>query len=65
MGQVLVSAIMDIEKDKQSILEKIRELMAQHHQKIESANVLTPDVKYRSEGYLEALYQVENVLINY
>lgn len=55
---------MNGQMDKQIILERIRELMAQHHEKIESATVLTPDIKYRSEGYLEALYQVENVVIN-
>lgn len=56
--------IMDSEKDKQSPLERVRELMSQHHEKIDSANV-SPEMKSRSEGYLEALYQVENVLINY
>lgn len=50
--------------DKQSILERVRQLMDQHHQKMDSASNVSNEIKSRSEGYLEALYQVENVILN-
>ena len=58
---------MDTKKDNYKLtpLERVRELMAQHHEKMDSANLLSPEIKSRSEGYLEALYQVESVLISF
>jgi hypothetical protein len=50
--------------DKQFVLKRVRELMELHHEKMDAHNPLSSETKSRSEGYLEALYQVENVLIN-
>ena len=49
---------------RKEIVDRIRELMDDQHEKMDKAKFVTPEAKSRSEGYLEALYQVENVLIN-
>lgn len=51
-----------IEKDK--LLAKIIELIDMQHDKMDGVTT-SPDLKAKSEGYIEALYQVESLIINW
>ena len=50
--------------DKKELLESIAEMIADNHNKIE-ARMVTKETVHRLEGYLEALYQVENLILNW
>ena len=42
----------------------IRELLEVRHEKMDGVT-LTPDMKAKYEGFIEALYQVESLIINW
>ena len=50
--------------DKEKVLAKIRYLIAQQHNKMDGV-ITSPDLRSKSEGYIEALYQVESLIINW
>lgn len=50
--------------DKKELLEHIAEMIADNHNKIE-ARMVTKETVHRLEGYIEALYQVENLIIHW
>jgi len=50
--------------DKEQLLSKLMDLIAQQHDKMDGVTV-SPDLKAKSEGYIEALYQVESIVINW
>lgn len=50
--------------DKGQLLAKIREMIEQQHDKMDGVTVC-PDFKVKSEGYIEALYQIESLIINW
>ena len=50
--------------DKKELLEHIAEMIADNHNKIE-ARMVTKETVHRLEGYLEALYQVESLILNW
>ena len=51
--------------DKRILLERISEMIFDRHQKIDDAGIITDKVKAKSEGFIEALYQVENMINNF
>lgn len=50
--------------DKERLLSKLVELIAQQHDKMDGATT-SPDFKAKAQGYIEALYQVESIVINW
>jgi len=56
---------MDNGINKQDLLNKISELIFEKHQKIDDANVVASETKAHAEGYIEALYHIENILIKW
>ena len=50
--------------DKEQLLVKLLEMIGEQHDKMDGVTV-SPELKAKSEGYLEALYQVENLIINW
>lgn len=56
---------MDISISKSRLLGRIVEMMERQHGKIDSAGTLTQATKDKSDGHLEALYQVENLILNW
>lgn len=50
--------------DKEQLLKKIIGMIDQQHNKMDGVS-LTPELKAKSEGYIEALYQVESLIINW
>lgn len=55
---------MDSGIDKDKLLAKIIELIDMQHDKMDGVTA-SPDLKAKSEGYIEALYQVESLVINW
>lgn len=55
---------MDSGIDKDKLLAKIIELIDMQHDKMDGVTT-SPDLKAKSEGYIEALYQVESLVINW
>lgn len=53
---------MEINKD--DLLAKIFDLIAAQHDKMDGVTKAA-DLKAKSEGYIEALYQVESLIINW
>lgn len=56
---------MDISINKSQLLDRILEMMKRQHGKIDSAGTVTQATKAKSDGHLEALYQVENLILNW
>ena len=50
--------------DKDLLLSKILELIDQQHDKMDGVTT-APEMKAKAEGYIEALYQVESLIINW
>ena len=50
--------------DKEQLLVKLLGMISEQHDKMDGVTV-SPDVKAKSQGYLEALYQVESLIINW
>jgi hypothetical protein len=50
--------------DKEQLLNKLVELIAQQHNKMDGLT-LSNELKAKSEGFIEALYQVESIIINW
>lgn len=56
---------MDISINKSQLLSRIIEMMDRQHGKIDSAVTVTQATKDKRDGHLEALYQVENLILNW
>ena len=50
--------------DKEQLLIKLVELISMQHDKMDGVTT-SPELKAKSEGYIEALYQVESLIINW
>jgi hypothetical protein len=50
--------------DKEQLLGKLLDMIAVQHNKMDGVTT-SPELKAKSEGYLEALYQVESLVINW
>ena len=50
--------------DKKELHLKVLELIEQQHKKMDGVTV-SPDLKAKSEGFIEALYQVESLIVNW
>lgn len=49
--------------DKEQLLSKVLALIAQQHNKMDGVTK-SVELKAKSEGYIEALYHVESLIIN-
>lgn len=56
---------MEINIDKSQLLVRIIEMMDKQHGKIDSAGTINQATKDKGDGFLEALYQVENLVLNW
>jgi hypothetical protein len=56
---------MDISINKSQLLGRILEMMDKQHGKIDAAGTVTQGTKDKVDGFLEALYQVENLVLNW
>lgn len=56
---------MDDVIDKKLLLTMIGQLINSKNERIDNAGTITHDVKVKADGYIEALYQVENMVINF
>lgn len=56
---------MDISINKSQLLGRILEMMDKQHVKIDAAGSVAQGAKDRGDGFLEALYQVENLILNW
>ena len=54
---------MDI--DKAELMVKVMELISQKHKKMDGVTSPSPELKAKAEGYIEALYQIENLILNW
>jgi hypothetical protein len=54
---------MDINKSQ--LLSKIIEMIDKQNTRMDNAGTITPETKFKSDGHLEALYQVENLILNW
>jgi hypothetical protein len=50
---------------KELLLAKLSEMIFDKHSKIDDASVLTDESRAFAQGYIEALYQVERMVINW
>jgi hypothetical protein len=50
--------------DKEQFLSKVLSMIALQHDKMDGTT-LSPELKAKSEGFIEALYQVESLIINW
>jgi len=50
--------------DKEQLLSKVLAMIAVQHDKMDGTT-LSPELKAKSEGFIEALYQVESLIINW
>lgn len=50
--------------DKGILLGKVLDMIAQQHDKMDGAT-LPADIKLRYEGFIEALYQIESLIVNW
>jgi len=50
--------------DKDKLLAKLLEMIETQHHKMDGVTV-SPELKAKSEGFIEALYQVESLIINW
>lgn len=55
---------MDNVIDKNELLSAINNLIDAKNTRIDNAGNVTADMKSKHEGYIEALYQIENMIIN-
>lgn len=56
---------MEISINKSKLLGRIIEMMDKQHGKIDAAGTVNQAAKDKGDGYLEALYQVENLVLNW
>lgn len=56
---------MDNVINKNQLLALLGQLIANKNERIDNAGTITAEVKAKAEGYIEALYQVENMIINW
>lgn len=50
--------------DKDKLLVKLLEMIGEQHDRMDGVT-LSPELKAKAEGYLEGLYQVESLIINW
>lgn len=50
--------------DKDKLLVKLLDMIEAQHHKMDGVTV-SPELKAKSEGFIEALYQVESLIINW
>lgn len=50
---------------KSELLSRILDMIDKQHKRIDSQAIVTQATKDKADGYLEALYQVENVILNF
>jgi len=50
--------------DKEQVLIKLLEMIDTQHHKMDGVTT-SPELKAKSEGYIEALYHVESLIINW
>lgn len=55
---------MDNVINKSQLLTMLGQLINAKNERIDNAGTVTQEVKSKAEGYIEALYQVENLIIN-
>lgn len=56
---------MDISIDKSQLLGRIIEMMDRQHGKIDAAKTVNQSAKDKGDGFLEALYQIEKLVLNW
>ncbi len=56
---------MDISISKSQLLSRILEMMDKQHGKIDAAGNLAQGAKDKGDGFLEALYQIEKLVLNW
>lgn len=56
---------MEMTIDKSQLLGRIIEMVDKQHGKIDAANNVDQGAKDKGHGFLEALYQVENLVLNW
>jgi hypothetical protein len=54
---------MDI--NKSHLLAKILEMIDKQNDRMDKAGTISSEAKQKSDGHLEALYQVENLILNW
>jgi hypothetical protein len=54
---------MDI--NKSHLLDKIIEMIDKQNDRMDKAGTISVEAKQKSDGHLEALYQVENLILNW
>jgi len=54
-----------MEINKSHLLDKIVELIAKQNDRMDNAGTISVEAKQKSDGHLEALYQVENLILNW
>jgi hypothetical protein len=50
--------------DKTELLNKVLEMIDQQHTRMDGI-IISPELKAKSEGFIEALYQIESLVINF
>lgn len=64
-NRIFKEECMEISIDKSQLLGRITEMMDKQHVKIDAANNVDKGIKDKGNGFLEALYQVENLVLNW
>lgn len=56
---------MEISINKSQLLGRIIEMMDKQHGKIDAAGTVTQGTKDKGDGFIEALYQVEKLVLDW
>lgn len=51
--------------NKSEFLYRLLEMIERQHARMDSATTITQGAKEKADGHLEALYQVENLILNW
>lgn len=51
--------------DKSEMLARILEMIERQHKRMDAPNITSQGAKDKADGHLEALYQVENLILNW
>lgn len=54
---------MDINQSE--LLLKIAKMMVRQNDRMDNAGTVSIETKHKSDGHLEALYQIENLILNW
>lgn len=56
---------MELSINKSELLSRILEMIDRQHSRMDGQSTVTQATKDKADGHLEALYQVENLILNW